>query len=69
MPTLRDLRLEARLSIAKLSRLADVDRKTIERAEDGEPVRDVSAYAIVSTLAKRLGRSISLNDVDGLNIQ
>ncbi len=68
MPTLKDLRLEACLSIAELSRLAHVDRKTVERAEEGETVRDFKASAIVQALASRLGRTISLNEVEGLNI-
>lgn len=68
METLKQLRLQAHLSIAELSRLANVDRKTVERAEDGTPVQDVKAYSIVEALAKQLGRSISLDDVSGLNI-
>lgn len=68
MQTLKQLRLEARLSIAELSRLANIDRKTVERAEDGKPVQDVKAYAIVSTLAQQLGRSLSVEDIKGLNI-
>ncbi len=68
MSTLNELRLEARLSIAQLSRLANVDRKTVERAEGGQPVQDTKAYAIVSALAEKLGRKITLNDVQGLNI-
>ena len=68
MPTIKELRLEARLSIAQLSRLADVDRKTVERAENGEPVQDTKAYAIVKALNARLGQHITLAQVDGLNI-
>lgn len=68
MQTLKQLRLEARLSIAELSRLANIDRKTVEKAEDGKPVQDTKAYAIVATLASQLGRSIAVEDVRGLNV-
>ena len=66
--TMKDLRLQARLSIAELSRLANVDRKTVERAEGGEPVQEVKAYAIVQALAQELGQRLSLADISGLNI-
>lgn len=68
MSTVKELRLEAGLSIAALSRLANVDRKTVERAERGKSVQDVKAYAIVSALSERLGRKIELTQVDGLII-
>lgn len=68
MPTLKELRLEARLSVSKLARLADVDRQTVERAENGTAIQDVKAYAIVSALAKTLGRSIPLSEVKGLYV-
>jgi predicted transcriptional regulator len=68
MPTLKELRLEARLSVNALAKLAHVDRATIDRAERGDPVYDYSAAAIVQTLAKQLGRTIRLEDVDGLRI-
>jgi predicted transcriptional regulator len=68
MATLQDLRLQARLSVKALAELADVDRSTVQRAEDGQPVQDTKAYAIVDALAKRLDRKIAFRDVEGLNI-
>lgn len=68
MSTLKDLRLQARLSIASLATLAGVDRKTIERAERGRPVQDVKAYAIAQALSEKLGREIKLADIEGLNV-
>ena len=68
MATLKQLRLQAHLSIAELSRLANVDRKTVERAENGNPVQDAKAYAIVDVLARQLGRELEIEDVDGLKI-
>ena len=68
MSTLKQLRLQARLSVAELSRLANVDRKTVERAEGGKPIQDVKAYAIVATLSQQLKREIQINEVDGLSV-
>ena len=68
MATLKELRLEAQLSVNRLAQLAKVDRQTIDRAENGQAVQDVKAYAIVQTLAQQLGRKITLQDVEGLNI-
>jgi predicted transcriptional regulator len=66
--TLQELRLEAHLSVNALSKLAQVDRQTIERAEAGTPVQDVKAYQIVEALSQHLGRKIALREVEGLNI-
>lgn len=66
-PTLEDLRLEARLSIAELSRRARVDMKTIRRALDGERVQKLKAFAIVDTIAEELHRPLKLEDIDGLH--
>lgn len=68
MPTLKQMRLQSHLTISELARLANVDRKTVERAEGGQPVLDAKAYAIVEVLAKRLGREINFSEVEGLNI-
>ena len=68
MATLQELRLEAHLSVNALSKLAKVDRQTIERAESGTPVQDVKAYQIVEALSNILGKSIKLEEVEGLNI-
>jgi predicted transcriptional regulator len=67
MPTLKELRLQARLSVSKLARLADIDRQTVERAENGTAIQDVKAYAIVSALGQQLGRTIQLEEVENLN--
>lgn len=68
MPKLKELRLQARLSVAELSRLANIDRKTVERAESGKPIQDVKAYALVATLSQHLNRDIQLEDVTDLSI-
>jgi predicted transcriptional regulator len=68
MATLKELRLEARLSVNRLAHIAQVDRQTVDRAENGQAVQDVKAYGIVQALAQQLGRKITLQEVEGLNI-
>ncbi len=68
MPTLKVMRLQAHLTVSELARLANVDRKTVERAESGQSVLDAKAYAIVEVLAKRLSREIKFDEVEGLQI-
>jgi predicted transcriptional regulator len=65
--TLEDLRLEAHLSVAALSRKAGVDMKTVKRAIDGEPVQKVKAVAIVDALSKELGRPLKLEEIEGIH--
>lgn len=67
MPTLKQLRLEAALSIAELSRYANIDRKTVERAEEGTPIQEAKAAAIVRALSQQLGRDVGLDEVENLN--
>jgi predicted transcriptional regulator len=64
--TLEDLRLEAHLSVAALSRKAGVDMKTVKRAIDGEPVQKVKAVSIVDALAKELNRPLKLDEIEGI---
>lgn len=60
MPTLDDLRLEARLPRAALARKAGIDMKTVKRAIDGNPVHRAKAVAILGVLSEELGRPIKL---------
>ena len=64
--TLEDLRLEARLSVAALSRKAGVDMKTVKRAINGEPVTKVKVLDILDALSKELGRPLKLDDIEGI---
>ena len=68
MATVKQLRLKARLSIQGLGRLANVDAKTIRRAEDGLPIQELKAVAIVEALGEALGQELRIEDVDNLRI-
>lgn len=69
MPTLKELRLQARLPVSKLAKLADVDRQTIVRAESGTAIQDVKAYAIIEALKQQLNQPLKMEDVTGLKIR
>ena len=68
MPTLKELRLRARLSAEALGRLAGVSGKTVTRAEDGLSVQEVKAVAIVEALGQALGQELRVKDIEGLHI-
>ena len=68
MATLKELRFEAGYSYSELARRADVSEPTVRRAENGDPVQAIKASQIVKALSEKLGRTIRVADVDGLNI-
>ncbi len=68
MAKLKELRLRARLSAEALGRLANVDGKTVTRAEQGLPVQEVKAVAIVEALGQALGQKLTIEDIEDLKI-
>ena len=68
MSTFQELRLQARLSVNRLARLADVDYKTAQRADEGLPIQQLKALALVDALSRELGRPITLDDIENLKI-
>lgn len=62
MSVLTDLRIEAGLSVNELSKRAGVARETIEKAEQGEPIRGNVAGKICRVLSDALGRRITYRD-------
>ena len=68
MATLKELRLEAGFSYAELSRRANVSEPTVKRAENGDPIQEVKAAMIAKAISEALGRTVSINDIDGLKI-
>jgi hypothetical protein len=59
---------EARLSVNRLARLADVDYKTAQRADEGLPIQYLKALALVGALSRQLNRPITLDDIEDLKI-
>lgn len=68
MSTFREYRLQAKLSVNRLARLADVDYKTAQRADDGLPIQQLKAIALIEALSRELDKPITLNDIDDLRI-
>ena len=60
---MKQYRLRARLSIAQLARKAQVDETTVRRAERGQPVQEVKAFAIANALSNELGQELSIDDL------
>ncbi len=68
MSKLKELRIRARLSTEALGRLANVDGKTVKRAESGLPVQELKAISIVEALGQALGMELKIEDIEDLNI-
>ena len=68
MATLKELRFEAGYSSSELARRANVSEPTVRRAENGDPVQELKASQIARALSEKLGRTIRIEDIDGLNI-
>lgn len=62
---LTQVRLNAGLTVAALAREAKIDRKTVDRAESGESISTVKAYAIANALTRATG---STHTVQSLGI-
>ena len=62
MTVLRDLRVEAGLSVTDLAREAKTSRNTIDKAEKGEPISGHIAGRICQVLSDKLGRHITYKD-------
>jgi transcriptional regulator with XRE-family HTH domain len=67
--TLEDYRRSIPWSRAELARQAGLDYQTVSKAEAGEVISTKSAEAIVKALSRELGRTISVGEIDGLNVR
>ncbi len=69
MPTLRQIRESNYISRRTLAKAAGVSESTIVRMERGEKhtTREV-AESVLAALSEQIGRKITANDVEGLNL-
>jgi transcriptional regulator with XRE-family HTH domain len=67
--TVKDYRLQLGWSVNELARRSGVAPRTIKRIEQGEAVFDYIAAQVARAIAEATGRQITINDLDGLNIQ
>jgi DNA-binding XRE family transcriptional regulator len=64
MSRVRELRIKAALNVSRLSQLSGVSRPTIEKMEDGEPVRPDLASAVCRVLSEKLGYEVTIEDAE-----
>lgn len=68
MPTLRELRESNYISRKTLARAAGVSESTIVRMEEGKKhTTEEAAEKVLDALGKKIGRQLTINDVEGLN--
>ncbi len=66
--TVKDYRLSLSWSVSELARRAKLSNKTVSRIEDGEPAYDYTVAAIARALSEALGKTITIYDLEGVNI-
>jgi transcriptional regulator with XRE-family HTH domain len=66
--TVREYRLQLGWSINELARRSGVAPRTVKRMEQGESVYDYIAAQVAKALSEALGRTITIGDLDGLDI-
>jgi transcriptional regulator with XRE-family HTH domain len=57
------VRLTAGLTVAALAREAKIDRRTVEKAEAGEPISLVKATAIAVALSRVTGQTYTVSSL------
>jgi len=69
MATLRELREETGLSVSDLAKRAEVDYKTVKKADEGGgSIHRFKALALLKVINQELGTEHGLEDVDGLTL-
>ena len=67
--TLKELRESVPMTIAELAIQAGVSGQTIRNAEDGQRISIESARGIAQALSRALGRTIRVQDIEGLQVR
>tara|TARA_R110000787_G_scaffold61402_2_gene139142 strand:+ start:299 stop:532 length:234 start_codon:yes stop_codon:yes gene_type:complete len=60
---LKALRLQAGLSRSRFARLADLDRSTVEKAENGKGVSELTVAKLTKALSVSLKSDVSIEDL------
>lgn len=66
--TIGDYRISLGWSATELARRSKLSSKTISRIERGEPAFSHTIGAIARALSEGLGQTITIHDLDGVNI-
>ncbi len=67
--TLTELRESVPMNIPDLAKATGVDAQTIRNAEAGQRISAKTARAIAEALSDALGRTIRVQDIDGLQVR
>ncbi len=67
--TLTELRESVPMNIPELARAAGLDDQTIRNAENGQRISVRTAKAIAQALSAELGRTIRVQEIDGLQVR
>lgn len=67
--TLTEMRESVPMGIPELARAAGVDDQTIRNAEAGQRVNIKTARAIAKALSDALGRTVQVQEIDGLQVR
>lgn len=69
MATLREIREEANFSVSDLSKRAEVDYKTVKKADERSgSIHRLKALALLQVMNQELGTEHQLEDIDGLTL-
>lgn len=67
--TLTELRESVPMGVSELGKAAGVDAQTIRNAEAGQRIYAKTARQIAEALSEALGRTIRVQDIDGLQVR
>lgn len=67
--TLEELRLDCGWSQNEMARQAHLDSSTVGKALKGETISIGSADKLATAISKKLGRTIRIRDIEGLNVR
>ncbi len=69
MATFQEIREEAGFSVSDLAKRAEVDYKTVKKADERSgSIHRLKALALVQVLNQELGTEHELEDIDGLTL-
>ncbi len=63
MNRIKGLRLEAKLSLNHLARIAELDRATVSKAEKGGSVSELTLHKISAALSQELDRALNVEEL------